>query len=37
MLRTTLPGCDDEPYRRVFKALLPFEKEGKKRVNQGIF
>ncbi|KAK2988926.1 hypothetical protein RJ640_026194, partial [Escallonia rubra] len=32
MLRTTLPGCDDEPFRRVFKALLPFEKEEKKRV-----
>ncbi|XP_041018423.1 ATP-dependent DNA helicase SRS2-like protein At4g25120 isoform X1 [Juglans microcarpa x Juglans regia] len=32
MLRTTLPACDDGPYRRVFKALLPFEKEEKKRV-----
>ncbi|KAL5858965.1 hypothetical protein ACOSQ4_000261 [Xanthoceras sorbifolium] len=32
MLRTTLPGCDDGPYRQVFKALLPLEKEEKKRV-----
>ncbi|XP_059460516.1 ATP-dependent DNA helicase SRS2-like protein At4g25120 isoform X2 [Corylus avellana] len=32
MLRTTLPACDDAPYRQVFKALLPFEKEEKKRV-----
>ncbi|KAK9293210.1 hypothetical protein L1049_021199 [Liquidambar formosana] len=32
MLRTTLPGCDDGPYHQVFKALLPFEKEEKKRV-----
>ncbi|KAK9142835.1 hypothetical protein Syun_012235 [Stephania yunnanensis] len=32
MLRTTLPGCDDGPFRQVFKALLPFEKEDKKRV-----
>ncbi|KAG6705568.1 ATP-dependent DNA helicase SRS2-like protein At4g25120 isoform X2 [Carya illinoinensis] len=32
MLRTTLPACDDGPYRRVFKALLPFEKEEKKKV-----
>ncbi|KAK4284023.1 hypothetical protein QN277_000911 [Acacia crassicarpa] len=32
MLRTALPGCDDGPYLRVFKALLPFEKEQKKRV-----
>ena len=32
MLRTTLPGCDDGPYRLVLKALLPFEKEEKKRV-----
>ncbi|KAF3433211.1 hypothetical protein FNV43_RR24313 [Rhamnella rubrinervis] len=31
LLRTALPGCDDEPYRRVFKALLPLEKEEKKR------
>ncbi|XP_043806045.1 ATP-dependent DNA helicase SRS2-like protein At4g25120 isoform X2 [Manihot esculenta] len=32
MLRTTLPGCDDGPYRQVFKAMLPFEKDEKKRV-----
>ncbi|KAJ7949659.1 ATP-dependent DNA helicase SRS2-like protein [Quillaja saponaria] len=32
MLRTTLPDCDDDPYRRVFKALLPFEKEEKMKV-----
>ncbi|KAH7578460.1 hypothetical protein JRO89_XS01G0384400 [Xanthoceras sorbifolium] len=32
MLRTTLPGCDDGPYRQVFKALLPLEKEEKKRI-----
>ncbi|XP_050223895.1 ATP-dependent DNA helicase SRS2-like protein At4g25120 [Mercurialis annua] len=32
MLRTTLPGCDDGPYRQVFKAFLPFEKDEKKRV-----
>ncbi|KAF8412471.1 hypothetical protein HHK36_000435 [Tetracentron sinense] len=32
MLRTTLPGCDDGPFRQVFKALLPCEKEEKKRV-----
>ncbi|XVF11310.1 hypothetical protein REPUB_Repub08aG0016100 [Reevesia pubescens] len=32
MLKTALPACDDDPYRKVFKALLPFEKEEKKRV-----
>ncbi|KAK4380992.1 ATP-dependent DNA helicase SRS2-like protein [Sesamum angolense] len=31
MLSTTLPGCDDGPFRRVFKALLPFDKEEKKK------
>ncbi|XP_048325461.2 ATP-dependent DNA helicase SRS2-like protein At4g25120 [Ziziphus jujuba] len=36
MLRTALPGCDDEPYRQAFKALLPFEKEEKKRVIEHI-
>ncbi|KAJ4839959.1 hypothetical protein Tsubulata_047349 [Turnera subulata] len=36
MLRTALPGCDDGPYRVVFKALLPFEKEEKKRVIEHI-
>jgi hypothetical protein len=33
MLRTTLPGCDDGSYHQVFKALLPFEKEEKRRVH----
>ncbi|XP_058104099.1 ATP-dependent DNA helicase SRS2-like protein At4g25120 isoform X2 [Magnolia sinica] len=32
MLRTALPGCDDGPFRQVFKVLLPGEKEEKKRV-----
>ncbi|XVE63827.1 hypothetical protein DITRI_Ditri07aG0051700 [Diplodiscus trichospermus] len=32
MLKTALPACDDSPYRKVFKALLPLEKEEKKRV-----
>ncbi|CAN1798746.1 ATP-dependent DNA helicase SRS2-like protein At4g25120 [Linum perenne] len=32
MLRTTIPGCDDDPYRQVFKALLPIDKEEKMRV-----
>lgn len=32
MLRTLLPGCDDGPFRQVFKVLLPCEKEEKKRV-----
>ncbi|XP_015581831.2 ATP-dependent DNA helicase SRS2-like protein At4g25120 isoform X1 [Ricinus communis] len=32
MLRTALPKCDDGPYRQAFKALLPFEKDEKKRV-----
>ncbi|XP_052176378.1 ATP-dependent DNA helicase SRS2-like protein At4g25120 isoform X2 [Diospyros lotus] len=32
MLRTTLPGCDDGSFRRVFKALLPFDKVEKKKV-----
>ncbi|KAL3650379.1 hypothetical protein CASFOL_006782 [Castilleja foliolosa] len=32
MLSTTLPGCDDGDFRRVFKALLPFDKEEKKKV-----
>ncbi|XP_022771466.1 ATP-dependent DNA helicase SRS2-like protein At4g25120 [Durio zibethinus] len=32
MLKTALPACDDSSYRKVFKALLPFEKEEKKRV-----
>ncbi|KAL2539989.1 P-loop containing nucleoside triphosphate hydrolase superfamily protein [Abeliophyllum distichum] len=32
LLGTTLPGCDDGPFRRVFKALLPYEKDEKKKV-----
>ncbi|GAV73387.1 UvrD-helicase domain-containing protein/UvrD_C domain-containing protein [Cephalotus follicularis] len=36
MLRTSLPGCDDGPHRQVFKALLPFEKEEKKRLIEHI-
>ncbi|GAB4857999.1 hypothetical protein Ancab_015903 [Ancistrocladus abbreviatus] len=31
MLKTTLPGCNDGPFRQVFKTLLPFSKEEKKR------
>lgn len=27
-----MPPCGDSPYRKVFKALLPLEKEEKKRV-----
>ncbi|KAK4363511.1 hypothetical protein RND71_018752 [Anisodus tanguticus] len=36
MLRTTLPGSDDGSYRRVFKALLPSEKEEKQKVIEHI-
>ncbi|XP_021286637.1 ATP-dependent DNA helicase SRS2-like protein At4g25120 isoform X1 [Herrania umbratica] len=36
MLKTALPACDDGAYRKVFKALLPFEKEEKKRVHVAI-
>ncbi|KAG8390211.1 hypothetical protein BUALT_Bualt01G0060100 [Buddleja alternifolia] len=36
MLSTTLPGCDDGAFRRVFKALLPFDKEEKKKVVEHI-
>ncbi|KAM2158245.1 hypothetical protein ACFX1R_043721 [Malus domestica] len=32
MIKMTLPGCDDGSYRQVFKGLLPFEKEEKKKV-----
>ncbi|XP_020519936.1 ATP-dependent DNA helicase SRS2-like protein At4g25120 isoform X1 [Amborella trichopoda] len=32
MLRTALPGCDDGPFRQVFKALYPGQKEEKKRI-----
>ncbi|KAL3524111.1 hypothetical protein ACH5RR_016945 [Cinchona calisaya] len=36
MLRTALPACDDGSYRKVFKALLSFEKEEKKKVIEHI-
>ncbi|KAL6531201.1 hypothetical protein OROHE_014270 [Orobanche hederae] len=36
LLSTTLPGCDDDPFRRAFKALLPFGKEEKKKVIEHI-
>ncbi|KAM7491791.1 hypothetical protein LguiA_034712 [Lonicera macranthoides] len=36
LLRTTLPACDDGSFRRVFKALLPYEKEEKKRMIEHI-
>ncbi|PIM99621.1 DNA helicase [Handroanthus impetiginosus] len=36
MLSTTLPGCDDGPFRRSFKALLPFDKEEKRKVIEHI-
>ncbi|CAI9091956.1 OLC1v1027080C1 [Oldenlandia corymbosa var. corymbosa] len=36
MLRTVLPACGDDPYRKVFKALLPFDKEEKKKVIEHI-
>ncbi|KAG2637120.1 hypothetical protein PVAP13_2NG501100 [Panicum virgatum] len=32
ILRTTLPGCDDGPWRQAFKALLPSDKEEKKKM-----
>lgn len=32
ILRTTLPGCDDGPWRQAFKALLPGDKEEKKKI-----
>ncbi|GJN07373.1 hypothetical protein PR202_ga25198 [Eleusine coracana subsp. coracana] len=32
ILQTTLPGCDDGPWRQAFKALLPSDKEEKKKV-----
>ncbi|GAB2272776.1 hypothetical protein Dimus_007595 [Dionaea muscipula] len=32
MLKTTIPGCDDGSYRQVFKTLLPFEKEERKKM-----
>ncbi|KAK7343980.1 hypothetical protein VNO77_13148 [Canavalia gladiata] len=36
MLRTALPGCDDISYNRAFKALLPLEKDKKKRISDHI-
>ncbi|VFQ77522.1 unnamed protein product [Cuscuta campestris] len=36
MLRTTLPGCDDASYRRIFKALLAFDKDEKKKIIEHI-
>lgn len=32
LLKTTLPGCDDGPFRQAFKALFPGHKEEKKMV-----
>ncbi|XP_026661928.2 ATP-dependent DNA helicase SRS2-like protein At4g25120 [Phoenix dactylifera] len=32
VLKTTLPGCDDGPFRQAFKALFPGDKEEKKTV-----
>ncbi|WVZ66007.1 hypothetical protein U9M48_015286 [Paspalum notatum var. saurae] len=32
MLRTTLPGCDDGPWRQAFKALFPSDKEETKKI-----
>ncbi|XP_020263066.1 ATP-dependent DNA helicase SRS2-like protein At4g25120 isoform X2 [Asparagus officinalis] len=32
MLKTTLPGCEDSSFRQAFKALLPGDKEEKKKV-----
>ncbi|KXG36276.2 hypothetical protein SORBI_3002G310300 [Sorghum bicolor] len=32
ILRTTLPGCDDGPWCQAFKALLPCDKEEKKKI-----
>ncbi|CAH9139656.1 unnamed protein product [Cuscuta epithymum] len=36
MLRTTLPGCDSPSYRRIFKALLAFDKDEKKKIIEHI-
>ncbi|CAM8908704.1 unnamed protein product [Rhodiola kirilowii] len=36
MLKTVSPGCDDSSCRQAVKALLPFEKEEKKRVLEHI-
>lgn len=32
ILQTALPGCDDGPFSKAFKALLPCEKEEKNKV-----
>ncbi|XP_038907257.1 ATP-dependent DNA helicase SRS2-like protein At4g25120 isoform X1 [Benincasa hispida] len=32
LLKTTFPDCDDGAYHQAFKALIPFEKEEKKRI-----
>ncbi|KAJ6808204.1 ATP-dependent DNA helicase SRS2-like protein isoform X1 [Iris pallida] len=32
ILRTAIPDCDDSPFRQAFKALLPSDKEEKKKV-----
>uniref|UniRef100_A0A453BHC0 UvrD-like helicase C-terminal domain-containing protein n=1 Tax=Aegilops tauschii subsp. strangulata TaxID=200361 RepID=A0A453BHC0_AEGTS len=32
ILRTTLPGCDDGPWRQALKTLLPGDKEEKKKI-----
>lgn len=32
ILRTTLPGCDDGPWRQAFKALFPGDREEKKKI-----
>ncbi|KAI5013725.1 hypothetical protein ZWY2020_040611 [Hordeum vulgare] len=32
ILRTTLPGCDDGPWRQALKILLPGDKEEKKKI-----
>lgn len=37
LLKTTFPDCDDGAYRQAFKALIPFEKEEKKRVAFSFF
>lgn len=37
MLKTTLPGFDDNPFRQAFKALLPCDKEERKMVIFGVF
>ncbi|KZV24457.1 ATP-dependent DNA helicase srs2-like [Dorcoceras hygrometricum] len=36
LLTTTLSSCDDGPFRKVFKAFLPLEKEEKKKVIEHI-